>query len=188
MAASVHSRSARAPRWLGLFDVLDHLRPSRALRRRLRATRRFFFVAYARDDLARLRPFLDAAREQGYLLWIDRVDLPPGGLWPADLMAAIRAARAVIVFCSASAFASADVYREVAAASRCNKPILPIFLDDAHAPDQFLYYLSVHQAIRVSEPNWRERFLCALEAMEKGRRRWAEPSRKSNCPPVLIPS
>lgn len=182
-----HSRSTPpSPRWLGLFDSVEALRPSKSLRRRLRATRLFFFVAYAREDAPRLQPLLKAAKEQGYVLWIDQLELTPGGVWPADLIAAIRASRALIAFCSAVAFASREVYREIAAASRFNKPILPIYLDDATAPDEFQYYLAVHQAISLSEADWRIRFLCALEAMEKGHRRWFAPKRKLDCPPTLV--
>lgn len=165
---------------------MANMRPSKSVQRRLKATRLFYFVAYARDDLAAVQPVLDAARGQGHLLWMDRVELTPGGIWSADLVAAIRAARAVIVLCSAKAFASRDVYREVAMASRYNKPILPIFIDEAPAPDAFMYYLSVHQAIRLSEPDWRVRLLCALEAMEKGRRRWRDSKSAVDCPPTLV--
>jgi hypothetical protein len=171
-------------RWIGLSDRLFPPGPSRRTRRRLRAARRFCFVAYAREDAAAVRPIIEAAEAEGFLLWTDWVDLPPGGLWSADIVAAIRAAQAVLVFCSANAFASRDVYREVATASRFNKPILPFFIDAAHAPDEFLYYLSVHQAIRLSEPDWRSRLLCALEAMEQGRKKWR--ASRIDCPEPLV--
>lgn len=181
---------ARAPlrsRWLGLSALFRT--PSKVLRRRLRALRIFFFVAYARDDLLRVKPILDAASDQGHVFWIDHNDLGPGAIWSGDIIAAIRASRACLVFCSARAFASRDVYREVAAASRLNKPILPIFIEPVRAPDEFLYYLSVHQAIHLGEPGWRDRLFCALEAMEKGQRRWANTrDPRSRCPPRLVAS
>jgi hypothetical protein len=65
--------------------------------------------------------------------------------------------------------------------------MLPIFIEDVTAPDSFLYYLSVHQSIRVGDPGWRDRFFCALEALEKGRRRWwntTDP--RSHGPPPLV--
>jgi hypothetical protein len=183
-------RQAPAPRrhrWLGLARLFRS--PPRSLQRRLRALRIFFFAAYARDDLSKVKPILDAASNDGHVFWIDHLDLGPGDIWSADIVAAIRASRALLVFCSTRSFASRDVYREVAAASRMNKAILPIFLEDVRAPDEFLYYLSVHQAIRISEPDWRDRLFCALEAMEKGQRRWASKGDpRSKCPPPLVPT
>lgn len=183
-------RQAKAPpkrRWLGLSALFR--RPSKSLQRRLRALRIFFFVAYAREDLARVKPILDAASDQGHVFWIDHLDLGPGAIWSGDIVAAIRASRACLVFCSARAFASRDVYREVAAASRLNKPILPIFIEPVRVPDEFLYYLSVHQAIQLGEPGWRDRLFCALETLEKGQRRWANTrDPRSKCPQPLVMS
>lgn len=173
-------------RWLGLSPSLFR-RPSKSLKRRLRALRVFFFVSYARDDSAIVKPILDAAGNDGHVFWIDHIDLGPADIWTSDIVAAIRGARAVLVFCSARSFASRDVYREVVAASRLNKPILPVFLEDVRVPDEFLYYLSVHQAIRVSDAGWRDRLSCALETMERGRRRWANTrDPRSKCPPPLV--
>jgi hypothetical protein len=77
-------------RWVGLSEHLFPPGPSRRTRRRLRAARRFCFVAYAREDAPAVRPIIDAAEAEGFLLWTDWVDLPPGGLWSADIVAAIR--------------------------------------------------------------------------------------------------
>lgn len=174
-------RSTSEPaRWIGLSGLFSS--PSQRARRRLRAARNFFFIAYAREDYARIRPIVEAAEAEGYLFWIDNANLAAGGLWSADIVAAIRACRAVIVFCSRAAFASRDVYREIATASRFDKAILPVFVDDAAAPDEFLYYLSVHQAIRYGDADGPRRFLCALEALEKGKRRWKG---SASCPAPL---
>ena len=44
-------------------------------------------------------------------------------------------------------------------------PILPLILDDAVTPDEFLYYLSIHQAIRMEAPNASACFRHALDTL-----------------------
>jgi hypothetical protein len=128
------------------------------------AAQPYCFISYARKDEETVRRFLQAAHVKQDLLWIDRKKLEPGGRWSADIVSAIRRAAGVIVFCSHRAFRSHDVFREVALAGRFDQPIIPVFIDDATAPDEFLYYLSIHEAIRVSEPDCIERLHKALEA------------------------
>lgn len=173
-------------RWLGLLGDLAHIRqPSLPTRRKLRAARTFFFASYARDDATRAQAVFDAIEADGHILWIDHVNLPPGGLWTGDIVAAIRGCKAMLLLCSSRSFASRDVLREVAAASRFGKPIVPVFLDGAEMPDEFAYYLSVHQAIRLSETGWRTRLLCALDVLAKG----AKFNRRRAgiaCPPTLV--
>lgn len=158
-------------------------------RRRLKAARTFFFAAYAREDYAKVRPVFDLIEGDGHLLWVDRVNLQPGGVWTADIVAAIRGSKAMLVFCSAAAFASRDIHREVAAAARFRKPILPILLDDTLMPDNFVYYLSVHEAIKLSDIDWRERLSCATDALANGRKNWRGSRTKNgehDCPPILV--
>ena len=93
----------------------------------------------------------------------------------------------MLVFCSAGAYASRDVHREIAAAARLHKPLLPILLDDLPIPDDFAYYLSVHQAISLADRDWQTRLRCALDALTKGQRRWRNSTRKqADCPPTLV--
>jgi hypothetical protein len=141
-------------RWIGLLE------PKRGVHGD--AT---FFVSYCRKDAARVLPLIKKAKKQRHSFWIDTVNLPPGGRWSGDIVAAIRQCRAMLVFCSRSAFASNDVLREVAMAGRYDKPILPILLDDAQMSDAFLYYLSIHEALRVCDSDWDERFSAALAAL-----------------------
>lgn len=59
-------------------------------------------------------------------------------------------------------------------AGRLNKPILPIFLDETPIPDEFLYYLSIHQAIKHGEQDWAPRLTASLSRWSKPRRQAAE--------------
>jgi hypothetical protein len=183
---------AKAPpkgRWIGLINDISRLRVTKPARTRLKAARSFFFAAYARRDLVQVQPIFDMIEAEGHLMWIDRINLEPGGVWTADIVAAIRGAREMLVFCSAHSYGSRDIHREIAAAARFRKPILPILLDDTPMPDNFSYYLSVHQAINLADSDWRTRLRCALDALSQGRRKWRVPGAKTgdnDCPPILV--
>jgi hypothetical protein len=157
--------SALRPRWIGLLGDVASSRPSDRCRQRLRELSTFFFVSYAHRDAERAEALIRDAKADGHCFWIDEGDLSPGTRWTADIVAAIRASTAVVMLCSRQAFASDDVYREVAIAGRYGKPILPLLLDDATAPDEFLYYLSIHQAIRIQAPLASARFRRALHTL-----------------------
>jgi hypothetical protein len=155
---------ARTPpaRWIGLWNIDPRPRAPVTVAGRRKWTKHFFFVSYSRADELAVQKLLEPAAAAGHAFWLDRKNLPVGGHWSGDIVAAIRASEAVILFGSANAFASTDVFREVATAGRYNKFILPVFLDETPAPDDFLYYLSIHQAVRVGAPGWREQFFAAL--------------------------
>lgn len=174
-------------RWIGLIDDIARMRVTAPVRRRLKATRCFFFAAYARRDIVLVQPIFDLIDGEGHLLWIDRIDLSPQGLRAADLAAAIRASKAVLVFCSAATYASPNIYGEIAAAARMCKPLLPILIDDAPIPDSFAFYLADHQAVSLADRDWRRSLRSALDALSKGRRRWREPARKhAGYPATLV--
>ncbi|MBC7767320.1 MAG: toll/interleukin-1 receptor domain-containing protein [Phycisphaerales bacterium] len=154
------------------------------MRRRLRAARRFFYAAYAPEDAERIAPFVDAARDQGHLVWTDCIDAESALM---DLGAALRQARAVLVFCSARAFASRAIYKQLVLAARGHKAILPLYLDDQLPPDQYFYYLSKHQSLRATEPDAAARFLGALEELERGRRKWMDIEPPAAPSPVRFP-
>ncbi len=143
------------PSWVGLLGNTRAAPKQRA----------FFFVSYCRADLPAVRPILQRLRAGGRRLWVDTGNLMPGRHWTGEIMRAIRASQAVIVFCSKQAFASGHVFREVAAAARFNKIIIPVFLDDSKAPDEFLYYLSVHEAVRLRNEGALAHLAGALDAL-----------------------
>lgn len=162
---------AETVRWIGLQRHVEAARPSPVVARRLRASRRFFYAAYAADEAERIEPLLQAARAAGYLIWSERIDAEHA---PMDLGATLRAARAVIVFCSAEACASRAIYKELVLAARNGKAILPVYLDDQLPPDQYLFYLSRHHGLRAHEADAAKHFLAALDALERGRRQWRD--------------
>lgn len=168
--------------WVGLGKFLAETpRVSKETKARIAKLKRYFFVSYARDDSMQVEAALAPLRVD-HRFWVDHVSLAPGARWSADIVAAIRGCRAMLIFCSRTAFASNDVYRELAMAGRYDKPILPIFLDDAPAPDEFLYYLSIHQSIRLDEADWRTRLACALDLLSAGKKPKEAPATCSPAP------
>lgn len=161
--APLHRPAPRKLRWVGLLGEIG--RPPML-------AQDSFFVSYARRDARPVRAILNEGRAAGYEFWIDRSDIEPGRKWAGAVVAAIRAAKGVVVFCSPAAYASDHVLREVAVAARFKKPLLPVILAGGRGPDAFLYYLSIHQSVDVgADPAWRVHFLEALEGLAQGRSR-----------------
>lgn len=181
--------STRPGRFLGVMDELERTRPSRTTERRLNALRRFLFVASAAEDEAQVKPLFDLIERDGHVLWLDHVHLPSGPSFPRDVVAVLRACRAMLVFCSAAAYASPTVRGEIATAHNLNKPIVPVKLDDATMPDAFSFYLGRWPSIRMDDPHWKVRLRSAAEAVARGKRQWqASPPVSAECAPVLVVS
>jgi hypothetical protein len=63
---------------------------------------------------------------------------------------AIRESRLVALMCSAHAFTSDHVIREVYVAGDYKKPFIAFLLDPTEFPDQFLYFISGFPRITVA--------------------------------------
>lgn len=123
------------------------------------------FASYARRDQERVDQVVRDIEAAGVDLWLDRENIGGGTVWAGEIVRAIRNARGMVLFCSPSAFESDHVLREVSLAAAYGKPLLPIALAPATAPDGFAYYLSTRQIIDLaSDPDWREKVLAALRA------------------------
>jgi hypothetical protein len=177
----------RGLKWLGLADELARSRPSAPTYRRLRALRRFLFVACAPGDEERARPMLDMIERSGHILWVDHRHLPNGPSRAKDTSAVLRRAKAMLVCCSDNLYRSRTAHRELAMVWRLNKPIAPILLDDAPMPDTFSFYLDGLPAIRLSDRYWKARLHTAMEHISRGARRWPpSPPVETECAPVLV--
>lgn len=106
------------------------------------------FISYASADSAEVLPKVDALGE-GVPIWIDRKGLKSGQGWAGEIVAAIRSAKRVLVMCSPRAFESPHVLREVYLASRFEKPLLPVFLEETDPPDDFLYHFADVQWLKL---------------------------------------
>lgn len=88
------------------------------------------FISHAWDD--KVQPqFGDLYTElEGYELWIDKTNIPPGKDIRANIAEGIKQADLVILLWSAAAAASADVQYEMQTAVAEGKDIIPCLLDD----------------------------------------------------------
>ncbi len=107
------------------------------------------FVSYASTDHARVLPLVAALERAGMPVWLDQTGIPGGANYGPEIVAAIRACGALLVCCSAAAFASRNVRQEVALAWKHERPILPLLLERAAIPDDLAYWLEAAQWIEV---------------------------------------
>ncbi len=136
-----------------------------------------------------MKPVLDLIERDGHVLWIDHAHLPSGPSYRGDAAIALRACRALIVFCSNASYGSTTIRGEIATAFKLEKPIVPIVMDDAPMPDAFSFYVGRWPAIRMDDPHWKVRLRSATEAIARGKRRWqGSPPVSAECAPVLVVS
>ena len=107
------------------------------------------FVSYASADHARVAPLASVLERAGVSVWLDRTGIPGGVNYGPEIVAAIKASAAVVLCCSAAAFASRNVRQEVALAWAHERPILPLFLERVAVPDDLAYWLEAAQWIEV---------------------------------------
>ncbi len=174
------------PRWIGLGATLQHNKPSDRVRRRIKAMRTYFYVAYAGEDASVVRPIVGAAAGEGHLLWLDNDSLNTAAMKPADMKAAIRGSRAVLMFCSRNAYGSRVVQREIAAARRMRKIIVPVMLQNAQPPNDLLQALPFEHALYLSDRDFPESLFRALDALTKGRRWHGGEIQDAGWGPVLV--
>src|SRR5215207_257805 len=105
------------------------------------------FVSYASADHARVLPVVTALERAGVRAWIDRSGIAGGANYGPEIVAAIRESGALLVCCSAAAFASRNVRQEVALAWKHERPILPLRLERIEPPDDLAYWLEASQRI-----------------------------------------
>jgi hypothetical protein len=100
------------------------------------------FVSYAHLDSPSVDPLVAAVKHEGREVWTDKAGIPAGEGWAGEIVRAIRGAHGVLVMCSARAFDSDHVKREVYLADRYKKPMLPVFLEAADLPEDFEYFFA----------------------------------------------
>lgn len=84
------------------------------------------FISYASED----RPFVHSLSADisaaGIETWVDREDLVPGDRWRGEIINAIDECTALVVVLSRASASSREVPREVEAADRREKQIIPV--------------------------------------------------------------
>lgn len=123
------------------------------------------FVSYARANESLVLPVVEAVKRAGRRLWLDQEAISGDG-WAGQIVRAIRACQGVCVMCSAAAFESDHVKREVYLADRYKKPLLPVFIEDAAPPEDFEYFFAGVQALNLFEAPEAERASLLSRALD----------------------
>lgn len=100
------------------------------------------FISYAHADSETVLPLVDSVEDTGTSIWIDRDGMRAGQGWAGMIVRAIKAAHMVCLMCSARAFASDHVRREIYLADKYKKGILPVRLDTAEMDEDIEYFLA----------------------------------------------
>ena len=100
-------------------------------------SKRYLFVSYAREDVERVRPLVDAVRNElasralPVDVWMDIWNLRPGEHWNAAISEALKASIGFLFFLSESSLHSDWVRRQVdMAATAQGRLILPVILHE----------------------------------------------------------
>ena len=110
----------------------------------------FIFICYSRSDISKVHQFIDGMQAQGYRFFLDADSIRAGDVWREDISEAISRCAVFAVFVSHASVESEWVAREVAFASRQDKHIIPIFLEDVQLPANFALLLNRYQRIRFN--------------------------------------
>ncbi|MDX2234456.1 MAG: toll/interleukin-1 receptor domain-containing protein [Hyphomonadaceae bacterium] len=128
------------------------------------------FVSYAHADNMAVVPVVEAVQAEGRSVWLDRGanggGIAAGEGWAGEIVRAIKGARGVIVMCSAQAFESDHVKREVYLADRYKKPMLPVFLEAAAPPEDFEYFFAGVQWLELHKTPESERASAIARALK----------------------
>jgi hypothetical protein len=93
------------------------------------------FVSYASADRDRVWLVVQALRAEGFSVWWDR-DVPASAQWEPTIVAALEAAKCVIVFWSRASVASENVRSEARPARKAGR-LIQAFLERCEAPHFF---------------------------------------------------
>src|SRR5437870_3463073 len=88
------------------------------------------------------RARIAALENQGVACWIAPRDMPPGRAYGAELVAAIRASRAVVLLFSHHSNASPHVLNEIERAASLRIAVLPVRIEDMLPSSEMEYFLS----------------------------------------------
>ena len=85
---------------------------------------------------------MEVVRGAGRKVWIDKGGIEPGENWADEIVRGINGSAGVMVMCSPKAFESDHFKREVYLSGRYKKPVLPVFIAETQAPEDFEYFFA----------------------------------------------
>lgn len=115
------------------------------------------FVSYSHHNAEAVLPIIESIEADGITVWIDRDELRVGQNWAGQIVRAIKAADRFCLMCSAQAFESDHVRREVYLADKYGKTMVPVRLDDSEMPEDIEYFLIGRQWVDMFSVDEKER-------------------------------
>lgn len=92
------------------------------------------FISYSRQDGEFALRLGRDLRAEGVDLWMDQLDIPPGGRWDREVERALKSCRTLIVILSSDAVASENVMDEVGYALAESKRVVPVVCRPCELP------------------------------------------------------
>jgi hypothetical protein len=115
------------------------------------------FISHASEDKRVVRHIVDGLRRSGWTVWIDDAEIPGGDEWSASLLRALESSWIVVLVVSNASMTSKWVRREIAAADRLGRRIIPVVIENVPYPDDLRIRLAGVQQIDATDLNDSER-------------------------------
>jgi len=124
------------------------------------------FVSYSGKDIEFIIKMCSILREHGISYWAEYENEESGDNSAAKTVSRISEAKVLLVFVSKNANESKRVMNELNCASMCNKPILPVVIDDVELSPVFEYYMGSANRINYSQSkDFVEKFVDMIRSM-----------------------
>ena len=92
------------------------------------------FISYSRADSEFALELANELRSSDFNIWLDQLDIPPGGRWDDEVERALRYCDIFMVILTPHSIDSNNVKDEIGYAIDSNKRILPVLLENAAVP------------------------------------------------------
>ncbi|MEQ9507393.1 MAG: toll/interleukin-1 receptor domain-containing protein [Hyphomonas sp.] len=125
------------------------------------------FVSYSRRDGEVVYPMVAEVEAAGRPVWIDKQDIEAGSNWAGLIVRAIRESDTFCLMCTAEAFQSDNVRREIYIANKYKRKMLPVRLDFAEMPEDFEYFLIDRQWLDLTAIDPAERAVRLTAALAR---------------------
>jgi hypothetical protein len=125
--------------------------PTRPQRPPARLSNVPIFISHSSEDKVAARSIATYLRSARWTVWIDEAGIAGGKDWRQELVRALEQTWVVILLISAYSMRSKWVTREIQAADRLGKQIIPVVVDEAPYPDALRMVLGGVQQIHMDQ-------------------------------------
>ena len=109
------------------------------------------FISFASRDGDAANRVVSALEKRHLRCWISSRDIPPGADYQARIVAAIEAAPIMLLLLSRNAVASKEMPKETSIASRLDRVIVPVLIDNAEVTGALSYQATSAQRLDLSK-------------------------------------